>query len=121
MTRRDWLMVLIACAIFGGMFAARPSRAHDHYTHWKQPSTSLSCCNEKRNDNGEVTGDCYPTEAELRKGAWWARRDNGEWVEIPEARILRELNPDETGQAAHLCYSDSTLQVLCFVPPSGGV
>lgn len=126
MNRNDCIVVvalsigLMAAVIFG----LKPARAHDHYTSWKQPGTSLSCCNEKRNVNGEVTGDCYPTEAELRAGpagpVWWARRDTGGWVEIPETRILRELNPDETGQAAHLCFSDVTRAVLCFVPPVGG-
>lgn len=95
-------------------------RAHDHYAHWHIPGTQASCCNEKTTVNGETTGDCYPTDAELRDGAWWARRDNGQWVEIPERATLRQINPDETGQKAHLCYNDITLTVLCFVPPSGG-
>lgn len=118
MMRRDWLMMALACAVFGAVLAWRaPVRAHDHYTHWRIPGTNASCCNEKRTVDGVTTGDCYPTEAELRKGVWWAHRDDGVWVEIPDARILREFNPDETGQAAHLCYNGS---VLCFVPPSGG-
>lgn len=128
-TRRDWLLAgLVSIAYCAVVLAVKPARAHDHYTHWLIPGTAASCCNEKRTDNGEVTGDCYPTEAELRPSAkpdvkglvWWAKRDTGGWVEIPETRILRELNPDETGQAAHLCYNDIYDVVLCFVPPAGG-
>lgn len=119
-TRLDWVAIGCAIAAFIGVGFILPhkARAHDHYTHWLQPGTAASCCNEKRTENGEVTGDCYPTVAELRKGAWWARRDTGQWIEIPDSRVLRELNPDETGQAAHLCESNGS--VYCFVPPSGG-
>lgn len=112
-------IILVLAAILALSYCGAV-RAHDHYAHWKMPGTTSSCCNEKTTVNGETTGDCYPTEAELRAGAWWARRDNGQWVEIPERAILREVNPDETGQKAHLCYNDFALTVLCFVPPSGG-
>lgn len=130
MTRRDLAAVAFSTAFMAVViFGLKPAHAHDPYSHWLIPGTAASCCNEKQMINGEMTGDCYPTTAELRpsadkaaKGlAWWARRDTGEWVEVPETRILRELNPDETGQAAHLCYSDVTLSVLCFVPPTGGI
>lgn len=111
---------LIAIGIIvGATLHVRPAKAHDHYTHWKQPGTSSSCCNEKKTVDGETTGDCYPTVAELRGGVWWARLDTGEWVEIPETRILREVNPDETGQAAHICFNYG--RVLCFVPPTGAI
>ncbi len=63
-------------------------------------------------------GDCYPTKAEVRVGAWWAQRDNGEWVKIPDNKVLHERNP--AGQEAHLCYSDPYKTVLCFVPPDVG-
>ena len=63
-------------------------------------------------------GDCYPTKAEVRVGSWWAQRDNGEWVEIPDSKVLHERNP--AGQDAHLCYSDPYKIVLCFVPPDVG-
>lgn len=118
MTHRDWLAILGAVCGFGLITLATKARSHDHYTHWKQPGTEMSCCNEKKTENGVSTGDCYVTTAELRKGVWWARLDTGGWVEIPDARILRQLNPDETGQAAHLC--EAYGHVYCFVPPTGG-
>lgn len=97
---------------------------HDAYSRWAIPGGAPgSCCRAKRQMPwGGVTGDCYPTEARLIDGKrWQAKRDNGEWVDIPESRIIRERNPDPTGRAAHLCYSDYQNVVLCFVPPFGAL
>ena len=100
---------------------------HDsHYRHWKQPGTNISCCSDH---------DCEPVKAELREGRWFALRESGwfhepedmalsrrlplrksEWIEIPDAKIIKELNP--TVEGAHLCYSGN--KVLCFVPPNTG-
>ena len=100
---------------------------HDNdYRHWKQPGTNISCCSDH---------DCEPVKAELREGRWFALRESGwfhepedmalirrlplrksEWIEIPDAKIIRELNP--TVEGAHLCYSGD--RVHCFVPPNTG-
>ncbi len=88
----------------------------DHYSKWKQPGTNASCCNGKETKHGPTTGDCYPTTAEVRAGSWWAKRDDGQWVIVPDDRILRERNPDV--ERAHLCFNYG--RVLCFVPPSTG-
>ncbi len=99
---------------------------HDVYREWKQPSNGMPCCNEKK---GNV-GDCYPTDAKLGPAGpmnpgitgqvWYAKRDTGGWVEIPEGKIVREKNPDQTGSRAHLCIFDWAEIPLCFVPPTGG-
>lgn len=101
---------------------------HDVYRTWMMPhSPTTPCCDAKKTINGETTGDCYPTLAELRPSAlaalkgqpvWWALRDNGEWIEVPEDRYIRELNPDPTGSRAHICEVDGS--VFCFRPPVGG-
>jgi hypothetical protein len=88
----------------------------DYYSKWKQPGTDASCCNGKETKGGNVTGDCYPTTAEVRNGHWWAKTDEGQWVVVPYNRILRERNPDI--ERAHLCFSYG--RVLCFVPPITG-
>lgn len=88
----------------------------DHYSKWKQPGTSASCCNARETKEGRITGDCYPTTAEVREGVWWAKTDDGSWVIVPDDRILRERNPDV--ERAHLCFSYG--RVLCFLPPSTG-
>jgi len=88
----------------------------DHYSKWKQPGTNTSCCNGRETKDGQVTGDCYPTTAEVRAGSWWAKTDDGQWVIVPDDRIIRERNPDV--ERAHLCFNYG--HVLCFVPPSTG-
>jgi hypothetical protein len=40
----------------------------DHYSKWKQPGTNTSCCNGRETKDGQTTGDCYPTTAEVRAG-----------------------------------------------------
>src|SRR4029453_6030777 len=89
----------------------------DHYSHWNQPGTNVSCCHGKEKKDGRTTDDCYPTTDEVRAGSWWAKRDDGQWVIVPYDRILRERNPDV--ERAHLCFNYGT--VLCFVPPSTGI
>lgn len=93
---------------------------HDVYRTWCQPGREkpcpsyYSCCNEKK----DGVGDCYPTTAELRNDHWFALTDEKKWIEIPDEKIVREINPDETGSRAHLC--EAYGKVLCFVPPFGG-
>jgi hypothetical protein len=90
----------------------------DHYSKWLQPGSVTSCCNGRETKDGQITGDCAPTSAEVRHGNWWAKlHDSSEWVQIPDERIIRERNP--TPEQAHLCYLYG--KVLCFVPPSTGM
>lgn len=106
---------------------------HDVYKTWHTPgSPGVSCCNERRiGPDGKPEGDCYPTEAilspsggllnlDIKGDVWWAKRFDGRWIEIPESRIVKEKNPDDTGSRAHLCQADNSEFVLCFVPPTGG-
>ena len=109
----------------------------DHYKTWMRPHTPwVPCCNARVEANGEMKGDCYPTQAETRpsqlpelKGAlvWWAKRYDGLWIEIPEDRYVRYANPDPTGRDAHLCEHHERFSggmelqlVHCFRPPTGG-
>ena len=88
----------------------------DYYSKWHQPGNAASCCNGKERKDGQTTGDCNPTTAEVRAGSWWAKTDDGQWVIVPDDRIIRERNPDV--ERAHLCFNYG--RVLCFVPPSTG-
>jgi hypothetical protein len=105
---------------------------HDFYKDWRQPDGS-SCCNANQYYDEEklvhMLGDCEPTEAELRATGerrngrqvvqWWARLPKylgGEWVPIPDERVIKQINPEPS--KAHLCYNYG--RVLCFVPPFGG-
>lgn len=88
----------------------------DFYRHWKQPGSTVSCCDARVTRDGREIGDCEPTRAEIRAGTWWAwLRQESRWVEIPDARIIRQRSPNVTD--AHLCWNG---RVLCFVPPATG-
>lgn len=103
---------------------------HDVYQTWRTPGSGVSCCNEKKTVDGHSTGDCYPTTAimapagaanlDARGDVWWALLDDGRWIEIPDSRIVHEINPDDTGSRAHVCIMDGSEVPLCFVPPTGG-
>jgi hypothetical protein len=89
----------------------------DFYRHWQRPDVGGSCCNARVVKDGYEEGDCEPTRAEVRNGAWVAwLREQGRWVEIPDSRILRAVNPSPAD--AHLCWAYD--QVLCFLPPHTG-
>lgn len=62
--------------------------------------------------------DCYPTQAEVRGGQWYAlRREDQAWIPVPHERVIRdETSPDGR---AHLCAVPGF--VYCFVPPPSGV
>lgn len=94
-------------------------RWHQYYRTWMQPGTTISCCNARVNTYGVEHGDCEPTRAEIRNGHWYAwERFAGEWLLMPDDKILRERNP--SGEEGHLCFNKWTKQVLCFVPPDTG-
>ena len=96
------------------------TRHHDQYRFWFRPlNPSVPCCNAKEvSPDGKVSGDCYPTEAIVKDGHWYAKRDNGVWIAIGDEKIVRYQNPDPTGRDAHLCEIDGV--VFCFRPPVGG-
>lgn len=108
-----------------------PSAVHHHdpnhadfYSKWQRNGGMGSCCNERIMEDGKEVGDCSPTKAETRRGKdgivrWWARLPHdGPMVEVPDSVIIRAVNPDPTGQDAHLCWNNDTF--YCFVPPTGG-
>ena len=88
----------------------------DHYSKWKQPGTNGSCCNGRETQDGQTTGDCYPTTAEVRAGSWWAKNGRRQVGDGPRGPHRRERNPDV--ERAHLCFNYG--RVLCFVPPNTG-
>jgi hypothetical protein len=99
-------------------------RYHAQYMFWKQPGSEASCCNARVTyPNGTYTGDCFPTPFRLIGGHWQALKapeDGGEWVDVPDAKIIREHNPDPSGVTGHLCWSQYA-GVLCAVPPTGAL
>ncbi len=107
---------------------------HDQYKKWSQPGIfpPVSCCEARvvRYDSSglpNIEGDCYPTDFRLGAKGWEARlsredreRSGGpEWIPVPDSKIVRQLNPDQTGSRGHLCMSISDIRLLCAVPPTG--
>ena len=115
------VVLFVLAAMSAGAALAQTHDHHefhrDFYRHWKQPGTNTSCCDARVTRDGMEVGDCEPTRAEIRAGAWWAwLRQESRWVEIPDARIIRERSPNVTD--AHICWNYG--RVLCFVPPATG-
>lgn len=117
---------------------------HEEYATWCQPGhakpclPSDSCCDARvvrELDDGSqiVEGHCYPTEFRpvIKDGVQigWegkyspedAKKSGLEWTGLlPEAKQVREKNPDATGRAGHLCtmpYDPTVL--LCWRPSTG--
>lgn len=117
------LSVAVICGLTGVAAPALADGHHhplhkDFYRYWKQPGTNVSCCNARIERDGVEVGDCEPTRAEIRSGVWWAWvRQERRWIEVPDAKLVREPNPN--GVDAHLCWTPSQ-GVICFRPPDTG-
>lgn len=115
--------ILAFCSVARAQSDHHPFHS-EFYQQWKQPGIFplASCCNARITKQGTETGDCEPTQADMRKGIdglahWFAwLRQERRWIEIPDTKIIHERNP--SGQDAHLCWS--TGRVLCFSPPDTG-
>lgn len=99
------ILVLILLAI--------PAYAHDGmHNDWMnsliRPDIGGSCCN---------LTDCRVTEARMTGEGWVAQTQLGNWVKVPNEKIIRgKDNP--TGRPV-LCWLPSS-GVLCFVEPPMG-
>jgi hypothetical protein len=134
-----WIILLLAAAIGAYMLLnSRPAGAQDgaqhhhpfhrdFYSKWQRPDGMGSCCNARlTGPDGHEEGDCEPSEAHVSTGTdgkphWFARLPHGgDFIEIPDRRIIHERNPEQGGPDGHLCWTANT-GVLCFVPPSTGM
>jgi hypothetical protein len=106
-------MSYVFILLLGVMLAVPPARAqsglhgdghaghHEEYSHWTQPGSGVSCCND---------ADCRPTVA--RPGAdGWEAWDGHEWLPIPPRTVLPFHAKDGH---SHLCEIDG--EVYCFTP-----
>ena len=115
----DWLLALLCALFFTGVVVSK-AKAHDsHYHGWLQPNSTLSCCNERKDDNGEITADCSEEVAELRNGKWFVYLSyEFRWIEVPDNKLIRK-HPKEMGKAS-ICYNPISKEVLCFAQPQTG-
>lgn len=115
-----WLIFLAVLAL--------PATAQEHrhppqdvplhlqfYRNWFMPDQpNKSCCN---------MADCYPTEAIIKNGQWYARRrEDGKFIHIPDAKI--ERNRDNPDGRSHMCAppprpGDPADPVFCFTLGAG--
>ncbi len=115
-------LAVVVAGYFISQAYAQHHPLHEHfYQHWRQPGSGASCCNARITyPGGAELGDCEPTDAKLVAGRWYARLPKqGPYIEVPDSKIIREINPTADGTDAHLCWSPSQ-GVICFVPPFGG-
>lgn len=117
---------LIVAAILIGM-GSQCARAQDHhplhkdfYHKWREPlNPERSCCNARIiGAFGVETGDCEPTQAEIRKGDWhaWIRQLN-RFERVTDDVIVYERNPNIVD--GHVCWTPAR-GIICFKPPDTG-
>jgi len=82
------------------------------YQHWFRPvPRTVSCCSMQ---------DCYPTEAKLVGGTWFAlRREDRQWIPVPESVLEHnQADPEESPDGrSHVCMQPpgNSNMVFCFV------
>lgn len=97
------LVVVALVALF-----VTPARSHEPYTEWKQPGTSVSCCDNK---------DCRPTRAYLGDDGLWRAWDGVRWLTVPREKMLP---PDFAGDGRnHLCEMNGIVFCFTFGPVRG--
>lgn len=113
-------LMLLAVVAFG---QSGHDRWHHYYKTWKQPGTTVSCCDARliSPEGKDLIGDCEPTRGEVRNGQWffWLRQES-RWIPIPDEKLIRERNPST--EEAHLCARqyEGKWVILCAVPPDTG-
>jgi hypothetical protein len=85
------------------------------YATWMMPDNPKRSCWNK--------ADCYPTEATLENGQWFAkRREDGKFLLVPALKV--EQNRDSPDGRNHLCAPPPSAYqppdtVFCFKPGAG--
>lgn len=103
------LCLLLGLAAYSLAFVGDPVVADpvgDFFKSLRQPGTGNSCCD---------ISDCSFTSARFADGQWLAASRQGDWLIVPNDRILDRIPIDER---AILCANSTG--VLCFVPPLQG-
>lgn len=110
------LALLFALGLAGSALADPPPGSPGPFASWYHsltvPGTSLSCCS---------SADYRPVEWRQRDAHYEAFIDKvqftagpGEWVRVPQSKILRRSNPTGFAQACWTIWGG----ILCFVLPS---
>jgi hypothetical protein len=107
------MRLLLAAAIVaaGSALAAPPPNANPEWREFfrglKENETGASCCD---------ISDCRVTRSRAGANGWQAVNQLGEWVDVPDAKILTHRH-NPTGEAV-MCWLPHR-GVICFLPPIG--
>jgi hypothetical protein len=102
--------ILVLLLMAATVVTLRPAHGHDIYKDWKAQS-GASCCSERKEHNGHVTGDCRPVRAVQDMNGNWIAYENGRPLPIPDHAIRPIKSPDGR---SHLCEMHG--HIFCFVP-----
>lgn len=92
------------------VFLVKAARAHDQYKDWTSWDGG-SCCSERKEHDGHVTGDCRPVRAVQDMDGNWVAYGDGKEYRIPPQAIRPIKSPDGR---SHICEMHG--HVFCFVP-----
>ena len=101
--RRVCAIVLAGIAGISLISAARAQDRSAWFKSLTMPGTNFSCCD---------ISDCRRTQADWRRGQWWADVD-GQWTPIPRGK---ELNKRSIDGDAYVCASPDRY-IYCFIKP----
>lgn len=88
----------------------RPAYGHDIYKDWTAWDGG-SCCSERKEKDGHVTGDCRPVRAMQDMDGNWIAYGDGKEYRIPPQAVRSIKSPDGR---SHICEMHG--HVFCFVP-----
>lgn len=87
-------------------------KLHGWYQSLKSPRTGYSCCSSK---------DCRAApEAKFEDGQWTVVV-NGNRISVPADLVIKPDSKENPTVEAHVCHYPAGNDVLCFVPPAGGI
>lgn len=105
----------ILCAVYFVLMMViasmpRPAYSHDIYHGWTAWDGG-SCCSERKEVDGYVTGDCRPTRAVQDMDGNWIAYSDGKEYRIPPQAVRPIKSPDGR---SHICEMHG--HIFCFVP-----
>ena len=105
----------ILCAVYFVLMMViasmpRPVYGHDIYHGWTAWDGG-SCCSERKEVDGYVTGDCRPARAVQDMDGNWIAYSDGKEYRIPPQAVRPIQSPDGR---SHICEMHG--HIFCFVP-----
>lgn len=127
----------LLAAIFCGLFSIIGSGAYAHDAMHPDLDAFFGGMKDSRGNLCCSMTDCHVANAEIRNGEWWAELSHpkgadehgrtiwvpepGNWVKIPEDKVLKEHNPTGEPIFCHVVQwkdgrMDPSATIRCFLP-----